>query len=85
METFKYRFTIIEKDKNRVICKKTTDVLDLKKYLPEFLFEYVRKQSRDGRLTAKKLIHMDRICFIERIVPDVRTKRSHGRPDRTDI
>jgi len=68
MENFKYCFTVLDRDSDRIICEDIFDVKELKQHLPEALYEYISSESLSGRLIARRLTQYNRVCLIERCI-----------------
>ena len=66
MTTPVFFYTVIDRDSDAILCDKVEDVLEVKKFLPKPLFEYINKTGKEGRLTATRLVHFNRICIIEK-------------------
>jgi len=73
MENFKYRFTVLDRDLDKIICEDIFDVEALKQHLPEALYEYIYSESLSGRLIARRLTQYNRVCLIERSIEYVKS------------
>lgn len=64
MQSSTYCFTVIDRDSNEILCEDLTDVLKLKEFLPEAMYDYIYPKVMGERLGAKKFIQFNRICLV---------------------
>ena len=67
MEQDVYRFSVIDRDTDKVICTDISDVTKLRKYLPKTLYHYLYSEVVSKRLVAKRLTEFNRTCIVNYI------------------